>query len=60
MSNEITIPAVFVERRDFFKKINENNTKVYSHVEYLRDLVTNMHSMYHQLCKKMILASEEA
>lgn len=60
MSNEITFPSGLVERLDFFKKINENNTRVYGHVEYLRELVTNMHSMYNQLCKKMMQASEES
>ena len=58
MSNQIVIPQVLYDSDSFFKKINRNNAKVFAHTDYLRELVTSMHQMYNQLCKKMMQASE--
>ena len=43
MSNELEIPKIIVEQNDFCLKISESNFKIYTHVEYLRSLVTNIH-----------------
>ena len=36
MNNQITVPQVLTDNPTFFKKINENNAKVFSHIEYIR------------------------
>jgi hypothetical protein len=57
-SNQIAIPAALQSNPYLFEKININNAKVYNHVEYLRDMVTSMHQMYSQLCKKVLQVSD--
>ena len=59
MSNELEIPKIIVEQNDFCLKISESNFKIYTHVEYLRSLVTNIHQMYSQLCKRLIQTTDE-
>lgn len=58
MSNQIVVPDILTRESVFCLFINENNTKVYGHVEYLRDLVFNMHQMYNALCKRLIQVSD--
>jgi hypothetical protein len=46
-----------IEQKAYCLKIDENNTKLFAYIEYLKQLVTKMHSIYQKLCKKMIQIS---
>jgi limonene-1,2-epoxide hydrolase len=59
MLNELAVPAGLAECPHFCKKIKEQNELAFAHVEYLRDLVTNIHQVYNQLCKSLVQASED-
>lgn len=58
-SNQIRIPVALQSNPHLFDKINTNNAKLYDHIDYLRELVTNMHQMYNQLCKRILQVSDE-
>ncbi len=57
--NEIKIPEALLDSSGIFSNINRCNMKAFEHVEYLRELITNMHQMYNQLCKRSMQLSEE-
>lgn len=54
MRNEIKIPEILLEQKNYCLKINESNTKLFAYVDYLKKLITSTHSIYQKLCKRMI------
>lgn len=59
MINEIKVPEILIEQKNYCLKIDENNTKLFHYVEYLKQLVTNMHRIYQDLCRNMTQTLEE-
>ena len=50
MNNELIIPKVLIDERNFCQKINSNNLIMSSHIDYLRRMILEIHKVYQKLC----------
>lgn len=50
MSNELIIPKILIDERNFCQKINSNNLIMSSHIDYLRRMILEIHKVYQKLC----------
>ena len=57
--NEITVPEILVTQKDYCLQIERCNQKMFDHIDYLRQLVTRMHTIYQQLCRRMTQLADE-